>query len=429
MDPAAIDLRMYNVGFGDCFLLSFSYDRAIDGRNVRHVLIDFGTKALPKGGASLRDIAQRIAADCAAKLDVVVVTHRHQDHLSGFTPAVGGELIAGLQPDRVLRPWTEEPGVTDIDDAIAAADTVAAKGLAAGQGFARAVAELRYPTRPTAAQAQMRALAQMQVHDAEATGVLDAMSEHGRGRYLRLGGDPDTTDLLPGVRIRVLGPPDPTVAQDLYHYAGTSQEYWLRLSRDLPGPVEASMLGSTDEQDQGLAPPAVPPPGPTRWLVDRLERQHVRSAFALIQAFDKVLNDTSLILLIEAAGHTMLFPGDAQWEDWAVCLNTNTGARALHDDLRRVDLYKVGHHGSRDATPKLSLFPLLKANETGKPLVVMSTLEGFFKDIHPVPAKALVDDLSSAPFRLARTDRPATPPPMVVRFHADGANPFNEVPV
>ena len=97
---------MYNVGFGDCFLLSFSYPHPVDGRDVRHVLIDFGTKALPKGGSSMSDIAQQIALDCGGKLDVVVVTHRHQDHLSGFAPGIGGERLAGLQADRVLRPWT-----------------------------------------------------------------------------------------------------------------------------------------------------------------------------------------------------------------------------------------------------------------------------------------------------------------------------------
>jgi len=167
-----------------------------------------------------------------------------------------------------------------------------------------------------------------------------------------------------------------------------------------------------------------------RWLLERLERQHARSAFGLVQAFDKVLNNTSLILLIEAAGHVLLFPGDAQLEDWDVCLNHDAGSAALREDLKQVDLYKVGHHGSRNATPRLSLFPLLAANTAGHPVAVMSTIAGVFKDIHPVPAQALVDAFSALPFRLLRTMdlAPATRPP-VIRIAAAAGTPFSDVPL
>ena len=43
--PKSMNIRTYQVGFGDCFLLSFNYDSG----KKKHVLIDFGTKALPKG--------------------------------------------------------------------------------------------------------------------------------------------------------------------------------------------------------------------------------------------------------------------------------------------------------------------------------------------------------------------------------------------
>lgn len=431
-EPTRIDLRMYDVGFGDCFLLSFSYAQSIDGRDVRHVLIDFGTKAMPQGGATSRDIAQLIAADCGGKLDMVVVTHRHQDHLSGFAPNRGGDVISALDPDRVLRPWTEAPDATAAGAIGGDAANAAARSLVAGQGFAKAVAELTYPARPTDVQRQMLGMAQLQVHNPEAIAVLDAMSSGDRGRYLRLGGDPGTTELLPGVRVRVLGPPDPAVAPDLYHYAGSSPEYWLRLARELPPAVQSAMLqGAAAGPAVAAAAPATgtAPPGPTRWLLDRLERLHVRSAFALVQDFDKVLNNTSLILLIEAAGHSLLFPGDAQLENWDICLNQDNGAATLRKDLARVDLYKIGHHGSRNATPKLSLFPLLQANVAGHPLAVMSTMPGVFKDTHPVPAKTLVDAFTAPPFRLrATTDlAPATRPP-VIRVAAEAGSPFADVP-
>ena len=42
--PTSVEVRSYQVGFGDCFLLSFVYSQT----DRRHVLIDFGTTALPR---------------------------------------------------------------------------------------------------------------------------------------------------------------------------------------------------------------------------------------------------------------------------------------------------------------------------------------------------------------------------------------------
>ena len=102
------------------------------------------------------------------------------------------------------------------------------------------------------------------------------------------------------------------------------------------------------------------PPGPVRWLVDRLGAQHTASAMRLVHEFDKALNNTSVILLIEAGTKRLLFGGDAQWESWEYALTD--APKAKRDEylplLRTLDLYKVGHHGSLNATPKKSLFGL-----------------------------------------------------------------------
>ena len=42
--PYELRVKMFNVGFGDCFLLSFVYDE----KDKRHVLIDFGTDRRPE---------------------------------------------------------------------------------------------------------------------------------------------------------------------------------------------------------------------------------------------------------------------------------------------------------------------------------------------------------------------------------------------
>ncbi len=61
---------------------------------------------------------------------------------------------------------------------------------------------------------------------------------------------------------------------------------------------------------------------------------------------DDAMNNTSVILLITAGTKKLLFPGDAQWENWEHALTHNL------KDLEDVDVYKVGHHGSLNATPK-----------------------------------------------------------------------------
>jgi hypothetical protein len=77
-------------------------------------------------------------------------------------------------------------------------------------------------------------------------------------------------------------------------------------------------------------------------------------------AADKTLNNQSLVVLFGFAGKNLLFAGDAQWGNWENFLyggaygtpghtEMTSKARAI---LNKIDFYKVGHHGSANATPK-----------------------------------------------------------------------------
>src|SRR6266568_1562691 len=81
--PTGFRVRAYQVGFGDCFLLTFEYPSG-----NKHVLIDFGTVRLPDNAPrdQLMKIAQDIKQVCGSEgLTAVVETHRHRDHISGFS--------------------------------------------------------------------------------------------------------------------------------------------------------------------------------------------------------------------------------------------------------------------------------------------------------------------------------------------------------
>ena len=67
-------LRAYNVGFGDCLLLSFTYD----DETKRHVLIDFGSTERPTSATPghMTRIAEDIAAETGNKLDVLIAMRR-----------------------------------------------------------------------------------------------------------------------------------------------------------------------------------------------------------------------------------------------------------------------------------------------------------------------------------------------------------------
>jgi len=71
-----------------------------------------------------------------------------------------------------------------------------------------------------------------------------------------------------------------------------------------------------------------------------------------VRKLDDALNNTSLILLLEVGGVSMLFPGDAQIENWQFTLDQLATDADLKRKLAGIDLYKVGHHGSRNATPR-----------------------------------------------------------------------------
>jgi hypothetical protein len=132
--------------------------------------------------------------------------------------------------------------------------------------------------------------------------------------------------------------------------------------------------------------------------------QHLHSLLRLTRALDDAMNNTSVVLLFKAGERRLLFPGDAQIENWSYSLTAQTReAKKLRAGLPEVDLYKVGHHGSRNATPR-SLVAFWQ-NRKIKLTSVMSTLPGVHgkKKETAVPRETLTAALAQLG-RLRRTD-------------------------
>jgi hypothetical protein len=403
--PTKLRVRSYNVGFGDCFLLTFWYG---DGES-HNVLIDFGSTKLssfgPEGG--LLAIAEKIGEDSEGKLDVVVATHRHTDHISGFA-GEPGKVIASLEPELVVQPWTEAPDLEP--DAIGPAPGSGAGGsapafvarLANLQAVAAAVLaqlptlEASVSVRKTVRE-QLAFLGETNLSNAEA--VRNLMTLGSRDPvYASFGTTLPVADLLPGIGVDVLGPPTLEQSATIARQRATDpDEFWQFASVDVGaarGEVARSPLFPK-------APVARRIPQEARWVIPEIERMRSEEMLAIVRIIDSVLNNTSLILLFEIGGIRLLFPGDAQIENWSYALFTAENHEEICRRLADTSFYKVGHHGSRNATPKTlwnSFERRSKARTRRRLSTMVSTLAGKHGSVDrgtEVPRKVLLAELDT----------------------------------
>lgn len=397
---AGVTVRHYCQGIGDCHLLTF---KKADGTPFR-MLIDCGIHVSIAGGPALvGDIVADIRKETGGKIDILVVTHEHWDHVSGFLTAK--DLFKDFVVADVWMAWTENPAdaeATELDkfkgQAITALQGVGQK-LDGMQGLSSYMAGVRDGLQSVlgfqfgAAGERVRS-----ARDAAAK-----LSQKPSPTYFEPGGPPVSIDGLPNLRVYVLGPPRDKAALRLEEKASemfplasggpfaralasglkmneaADADYVDELSpfeRNVGTPLSAALNG-----DKG-SDPAIDigayvrkhysgPVSAVAAMEDRdqswrrIDADWMGIAADLALQLDRGVNNTSLVLAFEFidSARVLLFPGDAQignwlsWKElkWPVGQGTVTSA----DLLARTVYLKVAHHGSQNATPQKQGFDLL----------------------------------------------------------------------
>ena len=57
----------------------------------------------------MEEVASNIRDSCNGHLDLVILTHEHWDHVSGFSEQQARSIFDQIQIDQVWYAWTEDP--------------------------------------------------------------------------------------------------------------------------------------------------------------------------------------------------------------------------------------------------------------------------------------------------------------------------------
>lgn len=395
-EAGQVVVRLYRIGHGDCFLLAFPTK---DKQKPVYVLIDCGYKpgSSDPVGTSAKDICDNLRAATGGHIHVVVVTHEHQDHINGFTAKNFKDIAFG----QCWLAWTE-----DEEDALAkklrkrfeariklvaqARMRLAAGGSSRDQ-LRRIDDFLEFELGGDAAAFDPGAAF-------AAFGVAGQGANQRAMQFVRGNCEDDPVFLEPhekprrlpgvdGVRVFTLGPPRD---EDLLHSLDPEGEEGFKKSgfalSTTSGQLAAALgAGATSAMDTPFAaryraawpdglnqpfwatrygggtlqPPAgaaFPDEAPSDAAWRRIDSDWLYSAEELALDMNNDTNNGSLVLAFELSegGKVLLFAADAQrgnWISWSQGTWKDGQRRVTAQDLlSRTVLYKVGHHGSHNAT-------------------------------------------------------------------------------
>jgi hypothetical protein len=377
------------------------------------MLINCGIhSSVPNGSQTIRDIVDNILT-LTKRLDVIVLTHEHWDHNSGFFSALDkfkqfdeiGEIWLG---------WTENAA----DPQARELDKFKGEAIKALQGASQRLDGMRgLNTYLTGVQQGLQAVLGFnfgaqgeKVRSARDAAI--ALAPSGKVKFLEPKNDPFELPVAPKMRVYVLGPPRDKAllgvtdrASEMYGINGFSMapvvnalnnsfgvsegndEFWndetapfdpnegFALSELLKTPADAAAKSPTDPDDgdsrqrttnliHGCYAGETPDQD---WR--RIDNDWLGVSADLAIQIDKRTNNSSLVLAFEflETNRVMLFVGDAQvgnWLSWKdVQWKIGDKTVSAHDLLARTVFYKVGHHGSHNATLKQNGLELMTSTD------------------------------------------------------------------
>jgi len=334
-------------------------------------------------------------------IDLLIVTHEHNDHVNGFDKCY--DIFKGLTIKEAWFAWTEDPS-----DPTGAAAALKQKQQKMKMGLQNAMKALEKSRQAFLADQTHNAyrIPLEENHAAFLMG-LDTLSSINlpgddkpslpgmrkikqlleekkvKTRYLTPGDSFPLTQ-LPGLTFYVLGPPtsrdaiskDGKQGTDVYNKSlalnnsNLSVNAFLGLTGELTRNDLPFAGVYVEDEAPARAETAAAPVGKSSANVisayydagndwRKIDDDWLSSAGALALRLNSHINNTSLVLAIEFAdsGKVLLFPGDAEfgsWESWhlieAWMTKGKDGKPWAEDLLGRTIFYKVGHHLSYNGT-------------------------------------------------------------------------------
>jgi hypothetical protein len=359
---------MYRQGLGDCFLVSLP--RTGGGRPF-YLMIDCGVVlGTSDPGTIMTKVMYDIVKTTGGEIDLLVATHEHWDHLSGFIQAQAS--FDRLKIGQVWLAWTEDP-----KDELA--QQLRAKKAQALTALRLGLAHMELAGDSGRAEQLGSILEFFGAAKGNTTG--DALkivkAKVPTPRYC-LPGDAPGIPTGTSARFYVLGPPhDEKWLHKINPSARDKETYGLAQGMQLFIDGAATALADTDDsrpfdrqyeipfavaqaapelqffRDNYWQPRGAAPDG---WR--RIDGDWLDGASDMALQLDSLTNNTSLVIAIELepGGDVLLFAADAQvgnWLSWQELKWTVDGKDVTGPDLlKRAILYKVGHHGSHNATLK-----------------------------------------------------------------------------
>jgi hypothetical protein len=376
-----VRVRTYRYGLGDCHLVSF---KKPDGKFF-HMLIDCGVvDKTPNAQALMTAVAQNIAAETGGELDVVVATHQHTDHLSGFKQAQAvfappvGNAATGMKMKALWLAWTEDKS-TGRGKAM---QQQVLKTLAAVRAAAAKLAK-SHSASGERVQALLNFVGPLSVAGEETQEILDLLEDGTDPTKYCEPGSVFPLPEVPNVRVYVLGPPEDPKAMRVMNPRKTKHEGYeeFALAPDAKG-FMAALLPDDGESEFSFpfAPRFRKRPATARsqtffqnhyfgrdpetkasqsWR--QIDTAWLEAAEKLALYLDTFTNNTSLALAFEFidTGEILLFPGDAQIGSWLTWHPLEWKINEANGTVRTVQtkdlfantiFYKASHHASHNGT-------------------------------------------------------------------------------